>query len=63
MRTCINFFTRAIYDDISSSFSSGYQVVQKRFVKRAFEQCGGNCLVPTKESVVEEYVLQASTYF
>jgi hypothetical protein len=62
MKTCINFFTRVRYDDISSS-SSGYQVVQKRFVKRVFEQCGGNCLVPTKESVVEEYVLQASTYF
>jgi hypothetical protein len=39
MRTCIISFTRARYDDISSS-SLGYQVVQKRFVKRLFEQCG-----------------------
>jgi len=42
MRTCIILFTRARYDDISFSSSSslGYQVVQKRFVKRVFEQCG-----------------------
>lgn len=40
MRTCIIFSTRARYDDISSSSSLGYQVVQKRFVKRVFEQCG-----------------------